>query len=207
MPCSSIIRNAEKNDGSVAVDLLFSAGKYLLTEVFGMGHPDTAFDYLLSAWDKGGGQYGYQNHWVAETDGEITGLVSCWHNQLPEDFDRLTLASIVDHYGIDNALEIVMRSQRYLALLESPLFTELGIGHLAVSEKARRKGIGAALINFMEIKGQGMQKNALVLNCSVDNHGAIAFYKKLGFGVHRSNDQFVQMIKALQIGTGNAGER
>ncbi|NVK55823.1 MAG: GNAT family N-acetyltransferase [Alteromonadaceae bacterium] len=203
MPCCSIIRNAEKDDGSVAVQLLFNAGQYLLTEVFGMGDPDTAVDYLMSAWDKGGGQYGYKNHWVAETNGEVTGLISCWHDRLPEDFDRITLASVVDHFGIDNALEIVMRSQRFLALLETPLFTELGLGHVAVAKSARRKGIGTALINFMELKGRNMKKNALVLNCSLKNHGAIAFYKNLGFGIHRTNDHFVQMIKGLPIG--NAG--
>lgn len=205
MPCCSIIRSAEKGDGNLAVELLFSAGKHLITEVFGMGDPDVAMGYLMFAWDQGGGQYGYQNHWVAETNGVVTGLVSCWHDHLPEDFDRLTLASIVDHFGIDNAMEIVMRSQRYLALLETPLFTELGLGHLAVSEHAQRKGVGAALVNFMETKGRGMKKNALVLNCSVENTGAIAFYKKLGFGIHRSNDQFVQMIKGLPIGNNNAG--
>ena len=31
--------------------------------------------------------------------------------------------------------------------------------------------------------------------------GMIAFYQRLGFGEHRTNDQFVQMIKALHIET------
>ena len=120
MPCCSIIRNAKKDDGSIAVPLLFNAGKHLLTEVFGQGDQQVALDYLLSAWKKGGGQYGFENHWVAEYNGEVTGLVSCWHDRLPENFDRETLSSIVEHYGIDDALEIVMRSQQYLAVLEAP---------------------------------------------------------------------------------------
>ena len=201
MPCCSIIRNAKKDDGSIAVPLLFNAGKHLLTEVFGQGDQQATMDYLLSAWKKGGGQYGFENHWVAEYNGKVTGLVSCWHDRLPENFDRETLSSIVEHFGIDDALEIVMRSQQYLAVLEAPLFTELGIGHLAVSPDARRQGTGSALIEFMEVKARAMKKNALVLNCEIANEGAIAFYQRLGFGEHRVNDQFVQMIKALHIET------
>lgn len=165
-----------------------------------MGDPDKALVYLYSAWDKGGGQYGYENHWVAESEGEITGLISCWHDRLPEDFDRTTLSSIVDFYGIDEALEIVLRSQRYLAVLEAPMFTELGIGHLAVSENARRKGVGTALIEFMELRARTMKKNAVVLNCEAANHEAVKFYKSQGFGVHRDNGSFLQLIKALPLG-------
>merc|ERR1712000_495534 len=153
----------------------------LLTEVFGQGDQQVALDYLLSAWKKGGGQYGFENHWVAEYNGKVTGLVSGWHDRL------------LEHFGIDDALDIVMRSQQYLAVLEAPLFTELGIGHLAVSPDARRQGTGSALIEFMEVKARAMKKNALVLNCEIANKGAIAFYQRLGFGEHRTNDQFVQM--------------
>lgn len=201
MPCCSVIRNARKDDGRIAVPLLFNAGKQLLTDVFGDGDPDVAYEYLLSAWSKGSGQYGFENHWVADVDGEVTGLISCWHDRLPANFDRDTLSSIVEHFGIDNALECVLRSQHYLAVLEAPLFTELGIGHLAVAPATRRNGYGSLLIEFMEVKAREMKKNALVLNCEVGNEVALAFYKRLGFGVHRSNDKFIQMIKALHIDT------
>lgn len=200
MPCCNVIRNAVLDDGNVTVPLLFNAGKQLLTEVFGMGDSDKALAYLYSAWNKGGGQYGYENHWVAESDGKVTGLISCWHDNLPEDFDRTTLSSIVDFYGIDDALEIVLRSQRYLAILETPMFTELGIGHLAVTAEARRKGVGTALIEFMELRARTLKKNAIVLNCESANSVAVNFYKSQGFGVHRDNGSFKQMIKALPFG-------
>ena len=201
MPCCSVIRNAKKDDGRIAVPLLFNAGRQLLTEVFGAGDSDVALEYLFSAWNKGGGQYGFENHWVLEEDDDVTGLISCWHDRLPDNFDRDTLSSIVEHFGIDDALDIVLRSQLYLAVLEAPLFTELGIGHLAIAPSARRSGRGSLLIEFMEAKARNMKKNALVLNCEVTNDVAIAFYKHLGFGEHRTNEQFIQMIKALHIDT------
>lgn len=201
MSCNRIIRNANQDDGCIAVPLLFYAGKHLLTEIFGQGDSQVALAYLFAAWRRGSGQYGCENHWVVEINGKVTGLISCWHDRLPENFDKETLTSIVEHFGIDDALEIVMHSQRYLAVLEGPLYTELGIGHLAVSSDVRRQGVGSALIEFMQEKATAMKKNALVLNCETANQDAIAFYQRLGFGIHRTSGQFVQMIKALPIET------
>lgn len=77
---------------------------------------------------------------------------------------------------------------------------ELGIGHLAVTAEARRKGVGTALIEFMELRARTLKKNAIVLNCESANSVAVNFYKSQGFGVHRDNGSFKQMIKALPFG-------
>jgi ribosomal protein S18 acetylase RimI-like enzyme len=193
------IRKARKEDVGCAILLLLDAGTRLIIDVFGDGNRELALSYLSFAWQLGAGQYGYENHWVCEMDGKPVGLVTCWHNKLPANFDRDTLTSVSEYYGLDVAIEVVMRSQSYLAALETPMATELGIGHLAVHPDFQRRGVACQLVLEMENEARRMKKNALVLNVEEDNLTALAFYKKRGFGTHRRFSPFIQMIKAVSF--------
>lgn len=191
------IRGAVASDANVAVPLLFDAAKHLLSEVFGLGCPKKARAYLRDAWHKGVGQYGFANHSVLEIDGSVKGLISSWHDQLPEDFDRCTLNSIIDFHGIDEALQVVLRSQHFLAVIDPPTRSEMAIGHVSVVEDARRQGAGRALVEHRALQAKKLNKRALVLNCENNNTKALGFYKALGFVATRSNESFTHMVKTL----------
>lgn len=193
------IRPAESDDRDVAVPLLLDAGERLLTTIFGNGDREAALNYLTHAWQEGAGQYGFTNHWVAQVNDQIAGLVTCWHDKLPADFDRATLTSITDHFGLDGSIDVVMRSQQFSAALHPPTPTELAIGHLAVAHSARRKQVGSALLGAMYEKAVSLRKFAIVLDVEAANTGAVAFYLANGFGEHRACPPFLQMIKAVEL--------
>lgn len=192
------IRQATPEDAPDAVPLLLDSGEQLLTDIFGNGNRETAYQYLLYAWANAQGQYGCSNHWVACVGEQVVGLITCWHDNLPADFDRDTLSSITQHFGLDQSIDVVMRSQRYSAALHPPLATELGVGHLAVAVKARRQGIGSALLATTEDKARELGKRAMVLDVEAGNARALGFYRALGFGEHQRAGPFIQMIRAVQ---------
>lgn len=198
MTSSIVVRKATAADGTDAVPLLLAAGDPLLVNVFGLGDEDQALSYLQYAWQYGSGQYGFKNHFVATLDEKVVGLICGWHSRLPKDFDRATLSSITDHYGLDGAIDVVMRGQVYMATLEPPMATELCVGHLAVHRSARRKGVGRMLLEHMHDYAHSLKKNALVLNVLSDNDSAVSFYQRCGFGVHQTTPPFVQLIRVVK---------
>jgi ribosomal-protein-alanine N-acetyltransferase len=81
------------------------------------------------------------------------------------------------------------------------------VGHLfllAVVPGARRRGIGAALIGFLEAEARVAGLLTLQLEVRVDNHDAQAFYRRLGFeparvlhGYYQGVESAVLMTRAL----------
>ena len=191
------IRKATPQDGEQAVPLLLESGRDSLVSIFGLGNVKRASDYLHDTWVRRHGQYGSDSHWVATCNGEIAGLVTCWHDGLPDDFDRQTLASVTEFYGIDTAMDVVMRSQQVTVALNPPEKMELGIGHLAVSPIYQRTGIATMLVRFMEQHARELKKFALVLDVHRSNTGAIRFYTQQGFAVRQTLSAFMQMAKGI----------
>jgi len=191
------VRQAVSEDGGQAVPLLLSAGEALLVPIFGLENKEQAERFLMSAWSRGEGQYGYANHWVAECDGQIAGLITCWHDSLPQDFDRQTMSSITHFYGLDGAMEVIIRSQQVTAALHPPLVKELALGHLAVDPTYRRVGVATALISFIESYARELQKLSIVLDVHKSNIQAMAFYAAQGFEVRQAVATFLQMAKGV----------
>ncbi|GGW91116.1 GNAT family N-acetyltransferase [Alteromonas halophila] len=191
------LRAAEQTDGEVATELLMQAAGALLTDIFGNGDEARVRRYLFAAWHAGEGQYGYKNHWVACQDERVIGLVTCWHNQLPENFDRATLDVITAHFGLDESLNIVMRSQVYSSALHPPTDTQMAIGHLAITPDCRRQGVGRRLLDEMQALAVSLGKTALVLDVEQTNHSAIDFYLANQFSTLQHCPPFQHMYKPL----------
>jgi ribosomal protein S18 acetylase RimI-like enzyme len=191
------LRPARAEDAHEAVPLLYSAGERLLREIFGDGDKRVTLSFLQHAWLHQYGQYGYANHWVACENYHPVGLITCWHDELADDFDHQTLVSITDFFGTQSALNIIERSQPFSAALHSPQPSELGIGHVAVHPDFQHRGIATMLMRSMEDEARTRDKKALVLDVENDNHLAFAFYRHLGYQQAGGNAPFLHMIKPL----------
>ena len=191
------IRPGVASDAPFATPLILSAAESLLNAIFGHSKDKTALGYLDHAWQLGGGQYGFENHWVAEKGNQILGLVTAWHSKLGTAFDRATLDSITSYFTLDEAITVVMRNQTVAVNLTPPSNTELMIGHLAVSEDGKRQGIGRSLVDTMLEKAVELQKRHIVLDVEVSNIAAIRFYQSLGFSEEAINKGVIRFYRSV----------
>lgn len=191
------IRPAQKEDAKAGVALLYSSGSELVKYIFGDGDEALALRFLRMAWYRGNGQYGCKNHWVATYQNSVAGLISCWHDKLPSNFDAETMGSISDVFSHKAALSVVARSQEYASQLLPPQQNEFAIGHVAVTEEFKRKGIASALMAYMQTKAIELGKEVLVLDVENTNLPAMAFYEHEGFHATMVNQTFTRMVKPL----------
>ncbi|MEC9062560.1 MAG: N-acetyltransferase, partial [Pseudomonadota bacterium] len=105
------IRHGVAADAAHTAPLILNAAQSFLRSIFGHNKNKTADGYLSHAWELGGGQYGYKNHWVACSGNEVLGVVTSWHSKLGAAFDRATLDSITSYFTLDEAMTVLMRNQ------------------------------------------------------------------------------------------------
>ncbi|WP_265617746.1 GNAT family N-acetyltransferase [Alteromonas aquimaris] len=192
-----VIRQASPADVHAATTLLYQAGEQLLCTIFGDGDKEKTLDFLNYAWMNQSGQYGCSNHWLA-CDGNLpVGIITCWHDKLPEDFDHQTLMSITDFFGIAESLSVIARSQHIAESLQVPSQNQLGVGHVAVHPDYRRTGVATALLQEMVKQAVKHHKRSLILDVESENKGAIQFYLTQGFQKKGVSPPFVHMSKSL----------
>ena len=191
------IRQGVASDAAQTAPLILSAAESLLVSIFGHNQTKTADGYLAHAWQLGGGQYGFQNHWVAEDGDHILGVVTSWHSKLGAEFDRATLDSITSYFSLDEAMTVLMRNQTVAINLTPPTNTELMLGHVAVAKHAKRKGIGTALVDAMHARAEKLNKRKLVLDVELSNIDAIRFYQHAGFSEESINKGFIRFARPV----------
>lgn len=191
------IRQGLASDAAQTTPLILNAAQSLLTSIFGHNKNKTADGYLAHAWELGGGQYGFNNHWVACSGDEVLGVVTAWHSKLGAAFDRATLDSITSYFTLDEAMTVLMRNQTVAVNLTPPTNTELMIGHLSVEESARRAGVGSMLIDAMHARAEKLKKRKLVLDVEVSNVPAIRFYQHHGFEEESINKGFIRFSRKV----------
>ena len=191
------IRQGMASDAAQTTPLILNAAQSLLTSIFGHNKNKTADGYLSHAWELGGGQYGFNNHWVACSGGEVLGVVTAWHSKLGAAFDRATLDSITSYFTLDEAMTVLMRNQTVAVNLTPPTNTELMIGHLSVEESARRTGVGSMLIDTMHRRAEKLKKRKLVLDVEVSHVSAIRFYLHHNFVEESINKGFIRFARPV----------
>ncbi|GLO52033.1 hypothetical protein PPUN110474_34340 [Pseudomonas putida] len=71
----------------------------------------------------------------------------------------------------------------------------LWIHRLVVSDEARGRGIGAAILAEMTLVAESAELNGLILKTPMESAGAVNFYSVHGFRQICHNDEYVTMIK------------
>ena len=191
------IRQGVASDAAQTTPLILNAAQSLLTSIFGQNKNKTAEGYLSHAWELGGGQYGFKNHWVACSGDEVLGVVTSWYSKLGATFDRATLDSITSYFTLDEAMTVLMRNQTVAINLTPPTNTELMIGHLSVEESARRTGVGTILVDAMQARAEKLNKRKVVLDVEVSNVPAIRFYQRHSFVEESINKGFIRFSKPV----------
>ncbi|WP_243393415.1 GNAT family N-acetyltransferase [Leptospira perolatii] len=171
------IRDAIPGDYERAIPLIYSSGPYAFDYVF-LENGKTAQDFLRFAFRKRGNTFSYSNHAVACSDELVIGTIV--HFEQPE-FSFLSLGTaiaIMQFYGW-NSFKVLLRGILMESLIQPPRRNRLYLGHIAVDEKFRRRGIGSDLIRFCQDKFGN--RKILALDVSAVNDSACSVYRKFGF--------------------------
>jgi len=194
---SVAIRQGLASDVYQAAPLILSAAEDLLVSVFGDKEKDVALAFINHAWKAKYGQYGCENHWVAEVENKVVGVITAWHSKLGAVFDRASLDSITSFFTLDEAMAVLMRNQAVSVGLTPPAVNELMLGHVAVDETVRRGGIGSAMVEYMREYAIQLNKRTMVLDVQLSNIAAIRFYQNVGFKEYAVSGSFVRFVHHL----------
>ncbi|EMY71404.1 GNAT family N-acetyltransferase [Leptospira vanthielii] len=176
------IRKAKSSDKDFIIPLIYSSGPKAWTFVFQEGEK-TAFDFLNASYVRRGNTVSYTNHFVAEIEGRVVGSILSYSQP---SFLGLTLGTalrILSVYGL-RAPKVMARGLKTETIIQPPKSGCLYLGHIAVLETERNKGIAKELISYM-ISKETKYKTAS-LDVSAENEAAIALYQKLGFQIKKT---------------------
>ncbi|TDY72854.1 acetyltransferase (GNAT) family protein [Leptospira meyeri] len=174
-----IIRTAKPTDVETIVPLIYSSGPKAWTYVFGEGKK-TPFDFLNSSYVKRGNTVSYTNHYVAELNGKVVGSILSYTQPSFLALTAVTAIRILSVYKW-NALKVMAKGLKTETIIQPPKSGCLYLGHIAVSETERNKGIAKKLIEYMTTKNK--KYKTISLDVSAENKPAISLYQNLGFEI------------------------
>ena len=113
-------------------------------------------------------------------------------DHLPEVM-KIEQASFHDPWTLTAFRDLMIQSRtNWVALVEDKVagylmtqwvLDELHILNIAVAKEFRRKGVAAALLNFLLDLGRARKSRVIFLEVRVSNSPAISFYQKYGFSI------------------------
>ncbi|BDA79874.1 hypothetical protein LPTSP3_g28040 [Leptospira kobayashii] len=173
------IRPALPKDVEGAVPLIYSSGPKAWSFVFQEG-ATSPFDFLQKSFVERGNTISYSNHFVATQGDSVVGSLIVYKQPV---FLLLTVGTairILSIYG-SKALRVITRGLKAEAMIQPPKSDCLYLGHIAVSESERKKGIAKEMMRYAISANPKSKK--ISLDVSVENEPAISLYKSLGFQV------------------------
>lgn len=176
-------RVATPADTEAAIPLIYSSGPAAFDYVFKHPARGTALDFLRHAFADGAGEFGYRNHTIVETGGQIVGIGACFSGREAFGFTPAAARQILSFYGLRHMLHISRRGLQVESVVEVPKGAIHYIAHLGVAPEWQSKGIGGRLIEHFLEGGKKLGRTTAALDVSVVNPRAQRLYERLGFVV------------------------
>jgi ribosomal protein S18 acetylase RimI-like enzyme len=179
---SLIIRPARRDDVVISALLLAETTLEFGVEVIGLGSVPLQVKALQEWFVTKGNRFSFEHTWIAEKYGVAAGLLLGFEGSKLQKLELGCGRRIFAIYGLFGAFKMVWRNKSLAGNVEAEK-DEYLIAHLAVDEHFRRQGIAQSLIhNAVELaSSKGIHK--LVLEVEIDNHPAVALYRRMGFEV------------------------
>lgn len=168
-----VVRVADSRDRDAVTDILVGGLGAKLLPAFGRS-ASAAVGAMLDT------EFSSQscNYFVAILNDHIAGVV---HLDVGDPRD----SSLLDDIRRAVGWPVTLRATAVLGALAPPVPTrrEGMIEELAVHPSARRRGVASALLTRCEAEAVARGRDALILQVTNDNEGAIALYRRSGFRV------------------------
>jgi ribosomal protein S18 acetylase RimI-like enzyme len=176
-------RAAAAADVAAAVPLLYSSGPAAFDYVFDTGGARRAQDFLRFAFLKGGGEFGWRVHRVAEFGGRVAAAGAAFDGHAVLRFTIANALQILQFFGPIRAWGVMVRGLRVEAIIRPPRAEEYYVCHVGVREDLRGHGIGTRFMRDLLQGVDAQQHRCAALDVAVSNPRARSLYEKLGFVV------------------------
>jgi ribosomal protein S18 acetylase RimI-like enzyme len=173
------LRQGKASDHHILTDLILSSAPLLLPYLF--NGEQNARDYIFNASQQSDGQYSAVRHQVAVDASSVIACMTLWDNDLPASFHQKNLSSLRKFLTDEQIKHLLKSNAQIEKVFPGPSEEQLCIGHLAVQEHAKGRGIGKKLIAYAISQAKLRGKNQVVLDVDRDNEEALSFYQGLGF--------------------------
>jgi ribosomal protein S18 acetylase RimI-like enzyme len=115
------------------------------------------------------------------SDGQVVAVGAAWSGRSTLAFTLAAARQILTLYGPLSGAGVVVRGLRVEAIIQPPARSCWYLGHLAVAERWRGHGIGAALVAHLLARGREQGFARAALDVAVTNPHAERLYTRLGF--------------------------
>jgi ribosomal protein S18 acetylase RimI-like enzyme len=174
-------RAAAAADVADAVPLIYSSGPAAFDYVFDTGGARRAQDFLRFAFLKGGGEFGWRVHRIAEFGGGVAAAGAAFDGRAVLRFTLANALQILQFFGPIRAWRVMVRGLRVEAIIRPPRAEEYYVCHVGVRDDLRGHGIGTRFMRDL-LQGVDAQRHrCAALDVAVTNPRARSLYEKLGF--------------------------
>jgi ribosomal protein S18 acetylase RimI-like enzyme len=182
-PAALTFRAAAAADVAAAVPLIYSSGPAAFDYVFETGGTRRAQDFLRFAFLKGGGEFGWRVHRVAEFGGRVTAAGAAFDGGAVLRFTIANALQILQFFGPIRAWGVMVRGLRVEAIIRPPRAEEYYLCHVGVREELRGHGIGTRFMRNLLEGVAAHRHRCAALDVAVTNPRARSLYEKLGFEI------------------------
>src|SRR5690606_23297007 len=125
------VRPAQASDAAMAVPLIYAAGPAMFEYVFSDGERSSQ-EFLLYAFQKGNGLFGYSIHHVAVRDGEVLGIYGAYTGLDGKQRSLHVIVEVLRHYGLRAGIRTLFRCLNAERAIPPPVAGRLYICNVAV---------------------------------------------------------------------------
>ncbi|MDW7613879.1 GNAT family N-acetyltransferase [Peribacillus simplex] len=185
------IRKATPEDADKAAILTRLAIKEIAEVLTGETEEERILYVLADLFRKSGNRISYENTFVSEHDGQVSGLIIAYHGKDAESLDE----------PIVKRLRTKMKDPSVTLDKEAEM-KDFYLDTLCVDPNFQGKGIGSELIQYVEgyAKQKGYPRVSLVVEN--ENEGANRLYSRLGYKEMKtitiSGHEFGYMVKEIE---------
>jgi ribosomal protein S18 acetylase RimI-like enzyme len=182
-PAALTFRAATPADVADAVPLIYSSGPATFDYVLNIGSTRDAQAFLRFAYLRGGGEFGWRAHRIAEMGGEVVAAGAAFDGRAVLRFTIAGALQILSFYGPVRAWGVLVRGLRVEAIIRPARTEEYYLCHLGVREEMRGHGIGARFMRHLLEGLDAKRHRCATLDVAVTNPRARQLYERLGFAV------------------------
>ncbi|MED3986921.1 GNAT family N-acetyltransferase [Peribacillus simplex] len=185
------IRKATPEDAEKSAILTRLAIKEIAEVLTGETEEERVLSVLADLFRKSGNRISYENTFVSEHEGQVSGLIIAYHGKDAESLDE----------PIVKQLRMKMKDPSVTLDKEAEM-KDFYLDTVSVDPNFQGKGIGSALIQYVEgyAKNKGYPRVSLVVEN--ENEGANRLYSRLGYiemkAISISGHEFRYMVKEIE---------